>query len=419
MKKKNYLKNILILLFIIVIAICFVKYLRRGHVAKYKIKNDGYTFEVVETRTRNEKNETDNYYLEISVNNSVFTYQLFDEFDSKHKILKNIYYFRDKNYTCIYPVLYGDYNADIKCLNGSIYYNYHDIAGQDAKLDEFAKGLKKYKLDSFADSSTKIKKEASMKIYTDNLIDEHNIAITTLKGVYSINDHKQVKIFNNDIYNRPISIIADGYYLVADYTEKHQFRLFNLINLSNLNKYEIKSDDYISLNSYIQGTVDGYVYLYDPDNESQYEINLSRHKIKKVTNKNNKVDFYQNGEWTTISTVKANNVQYFPKNVDIEEFSDYDLVYKNGNKQSGYYYLFEKEDDHYKVYRSPVQNMHAIEYIFDIRNIDSIIFVDDYVYFIDENCIYYYNQTVGVRKIIEYDELKFNDKLIYGVVKVK
>ena len=125
--KKNYLKNILILLFIIVIVICFIKYLRRGHIAKYKIKNDGYTFEVIETRTRNEKKEMDNYYLEISVNNSVFTYELFDEFDSKHKIINNIYYFRDKNYTCVYPVLYGNYNADIKCLNGSIYYYYHDF----------------------------------------------------------------------------------------------------------------------------------------------------------------------------------------------------------------------------------------------------------------------------------------------------
>ncbi|MBR3523619.1 MAG: hypothetical protein IKN87_02925 [Bacilli bacterium] len=417
--KKNYLKNILILLFIIIIVICFIKYLRRGHIAKYKIKNDGYTFEIIETRTRNEKKEIDNYYLEISVNNSVFTYELFDEFDSKHKIIKNIYYFRDKNYTCVYPVLYGNYNVDIKCLNGSIYYYYHDLVGKDAKLDEFANSLKRYKLSSYSDIDSKVKNEASIRILTDNLVDSHNVAITTLKGIYSINDHKQIKLFENDIYSRPISIIADDYYLVADYTEKHQFRTFTLIDLSNLKKHEIKSSDYISMNSYIQGVVDGYVYLYDPDNEVQYEVNLSRRKISKVNNKKNKVDFYQNGEWKEISTVKANNIAYFPKNIIVEEFSDYDLVYKYGNKQSGFYYLYEKEDDHYKVYRSPVQNIHAIEYIFDVKDIDSIIYLDDYVYFINDNSIYYYHQTTGVRKIIEYDELKFNDKLIYGVVKVK
>ena len=417
--KKNYLKNILILLFIIIIVICFIKYLRRGHIAKYKIKNDGYTFEVIETRTRNEKNEMDNYYLEISVNNSVFTYELFDEFNSKHKIIKNIYYFRDKNYTCVYPVLYGNYNADIKCLNGSIYYYYHDLVGKDAKLDEFANSLKRYKLSSYNDIDSKVKNEANIRISTDNLVDNHNIAITTLKGIFSLNDHKQIKLFENDIYSRPISIIADGYYLVADYTEKHQFRTFNLIDLSNLKKYEIKSSDYISMNSYIQGVVDGYVYIYDPDNETQYEINLSRHKISKVNNKKNKVDFYQDGQWKEISVVKANNVAYFPKNITVDEFSDYDFVYKYGNKQSGFYYLYEKEEDHYKVYRSPVQNMHAIEYIFDVKDIDSVIYLDDYVYFINDNSIYYYNQTTGVRKIIEYDELKFNDKLIYGVVKVK
>ena len=417
--KRNYLKNILILVFIIIIVFCFVKYLRRGHIAKYKIKNDGYTFEIVETRTRNEKRETDNYYLEISVNNSIFTYQLFDDFDSKHKIVKNIYYFRDKNYTCVYPVLYGNYNVDIKCLNGSIYYYYHDLVGQDAKLDEFASSLKKYKLSSYQDNETKTKNESNMKIYTNNLVDDHNVALTTLNGIYSINDHKEVEVFKNDIYNRPISIIANNYYLVADYSQKHQFREFTLINLDGLKKYTITADDYISLNSYIQGVVDGDVYLYDPDNEKQYKINLSKRKIEKLTNKNNKVRFYQDNEWTEISQVKANSVVYFPKNSKMDEFSDYNLVYKYGNKQSGYYYIYEKEDDHYKVYRSPVQNIHAIEYVVDVKDIDSIIYLDDYVYFVDDNSIYYYNQATGIRKIIEYDELKFNDKIIYGVVKVK
>jgi len=417
--KKNYLKNILILVFIIIIVFCFVKYLRRGHIAKYKIKNDGYTFEIVETRTRNEKKETDNYYLEISVNNSLFTYELFDDFDSKHKIVKNIYYYRDKNYTCVYPVLYGNYNVDIKCLNGSIYYYYHDLVGQDAKLDEFASSLRKYKLSSYQDNETKTKTEAKMKIYTNNLVDDHNVALTTLNGIYSINDHKEVEVFKNDIYNRPISIITNNYYLVADYSQKHQFREFTLINLDGLKEYTITASDYISLNSYIQGVVDGDVYLYDPDNEEQYKINLSKHKIEKLVNKNKKVRFYQDNEWTYISQVKANNIVYFPNNSKMDEFSDYNLVYKYGNKQSGYYYLYEKEDDHYKVYRSPVQNIHAIEYIFDVKDIDSIIYLDDYVYFVDDNSIYYYNQTTGIRKIIEYDELKFNDKIIYGVVKVK
>lgn len=416
--KKNYLKNIIILVILIIMILCFIKYLRRGHIAKYKIRNNGYTFEVTEIRTRNEKHETDNYYLEISVNNSLFAYQLFDDFDSKHKIVKDVFYFRDKNYTCIYPVLYGNYNADIKCLNGSIYYYYHDIAGTDTKLDEFANNLKKYDLNLYQDNELKTKNEAGMKITTNNLVDEHNVAITTLKGVYSINDHKEIKIFKNDIYNRPISIITNNYYVVADYSEKHQFRIFNLVNLDGLKEYEVKSDDYISMNSYFQGVVDDSLYLYDPDNEEQYKINLSKHKIEKLANKRNKVRFYQNNEWSTISTVKANSIVKFSKNYKLDEFNDYDLVYKYGNKESGYYYLYEKEDDHYKLYRSPVQNIHAIEYILDISDIDSIIYLDDYVYFVEDNSIYYYNQTSGICKIIEYDELKFNDKLIYGVAKV-
>lgn len=418
--KKNYSKQILIVLFIMVLILCFVKYLKRGHIERYRINNK-YDFDIVETRTRNEKNEMDNYYLDIKVNGVKFAYQLFDNFKGKRKIVKNVYYFKDKEYTCIYPVLVDKTKIDIKCLSGELYYYYSSLKGKDQKLDEFANNLKEYNVDDFIDNNKKINNILSMKIRIDNLIDDHNIAITSLKGIYVLgNSSENIKIFEKDIYNRPLSIITDEYYVTADYNEKHQFRKFYVVDLTDNKEYTVEADGYISFNSYIQGVVDEIVYIYDIDNEKQYKLLLDDKKIKEVNNKLNKVTYYQNNDWIDISITKANNGALFEMYIDNKDFVNYDYVYKYGNTLSGYYYLFKKLDNNtYALYRTPVQDIERIEYLVNVNDVASVIYIDDYVYFNLDNSIYYYSQTSGIRKIIDYDELKFNENIKYGAIKVK
>lgn len=418
--KKNYSKQVLIVLFVVIIVLCFVKYLKRGHIARYRINNK-YDFDIVETRTRNEKNEIDNYYLDIKVNGINFTYQLFDDYGGKHKIVKNVYYFKDKEYTCIYPVLVDKSKVDIKCLSNDLYYYYSSIRGKDQKLDEFANNLKEYNVDDFVDNDKKVNRILSMKIYINNIISNHNIAITSLKGIYVLgNINEDIKIFEKDIYNRPLSIITDEYYVTADYNEKHQFRKIYLVNLTNNKKYTIESDEYISFNSYIQGVVDNDVYIYDIENEKQYKLSLDSRKINVINNRQNKVIYYQNNEWIDISITKANNITLFKMNIVNNDFGDYDYIYKYGNNLSGYYYLYKKiNTNSYALYRTPVQDIKKIEYIVNVNDINNVFYIDDYVYFNIDNSIYYYSQTAGIRKIIDYDELKFNDFIMYRAIKVK
>ena len=418
--KRNYLKQIIIVLFIIIFIFSFVKYLRRGHIAKYKINNK-YIFEIVETRTRNEKKEMDSYYLDIKVNDVSFSYQLFDDFNSKHKIVSNIYYFKDKEYTCIYPVLYENVNVDIKCLKDDIFYYYSNIKGTDEKLDQFASSLKEYDIKKYTNDDSKSTSLANIKIYLNNLASDYNIAITNLKGIYVISSASDnIKIFDKDIYNRPLSVMTSEYYVTADYNEKHQFRNFYLVNLISNKKYTVTADEYISFNSYIQGVVDNCVYIYDIDNEKQYKLSLNNRKISEVRNKQNKVTYYQNNEWTDISVTRANNTTLFTMNINSKDFADYDLVYKYGYELSGYYYLYKKLDNGlYALYRTPLQDIEKIEYLFEVNNIDTVIYLDDYVYFNIDNSIYYYSQKTGLRKIIDYNELKFNENILYGVAKVK
>ena len=39
------------------------------------------------------------------------------------------------------------------------------------------------------------------------------------------------EIFDKDVYSRDLSVVADKYYITADYSAKQQFRTFYLVNL--------------------------------------------------------------------------------------------------------------------------------------------------------------------------------------------
>ena len=91
----------------------------------------------------------------------------------------------------------------------------------------------------------------------------------------------------------------------------------------------------------------------------------------------------------------------------------YDKVNKIGKKQ-GFYYLYKKENNKYLVYRADVQNPKITTYLFTTTNPNSVIYLNDYIYFKNGTTIYYYTQK-GVRKVIDNSELEFNDDISFGV----
>ena len=60
-------------------------------------------------------------------------------------------------------------------------------------------------------------------------------------------------------------------------------------------------------------------------------------------------------------------------------------------------------------------NKDIIEYLFDVEDPTKVVYLNDTIYFIKDNSIYYYNQAYGIKRIVEYDELKFNENIKYHV----
>lgn len=406
----------IIFIFLILIIFSCIRFISKGHTITYKlgINNE---YEVKEIYTKKEKNEMDNYYLEITSDKVTYSYQLFDSFSMKRKIVTDLIYYNG-NYDCMLPIIDNKVYTDILCYKDNRFYNYAHIIGKDSNLDKFVNNIdiNIYDKDDWLDKSTETINYNEITLYDYNNIKDHYVGVSNLKGVYTLgNEITNIKIFAKDIYSRELSTIMGGYYITVDYNEKTQFRTFYFVNLINGKIKEEKAPNYISFDSYIQGVIDNELYIYDRDNEKQYKINIDKSTIMEIGNSKKKIQYYSNGEWNKITPTKANKTFLFDYNIDISEFEKFDYAYLEGGKKSGYYYLFEKRSGFYNVYRTHVQNKKSITYLFQVEKISDVSSTGEYIYYRDKNAIKYYSDATGIRTLLEYSELEFNENLIFGV----
>ena len=53
--------------------------------------------------------------------------------------------------------------------------------------------------------------------------------------------------------------------------------------------------------------------------------------------------------------------------------------------------------------------------MFNVKKISDVYYLDDYVYYKSGNKLKYYSNMTGNRTIVEYNEIEFNNSLIFGV----
>ena len=396
---KYLIKALLIVLAILFLLKIVIHIFDKGHEINYSIGN----FNIKEKLTVNKGN---NYYFEIKKEKFKINFQIFENYNKSSKIINNIEYYKDGEYQCIMPIFKNKkLLTDIMCIKENNITYYHDM--NNPNIDAFATKLKKYgyQKEDYLDRTNSKKLSNTQALYEENIIPNHYLAIENYKGITLINNViKSVKLFENDIYKKPVSIFTDKYYIVADYNEEYTFKKFYVVNLINGNIKEIRSYNEISFDSIIEGVVDKNIYLFDKDAEVQYKINIEDESIEK----NNEIKYF-NGKWNTISSKEVLSGKKFD-NYYSNEISGYDKVNKVGN----YYYLYKKEENNYLVYRADIQNKDITTYLFTTTDPDSIIYQKDYIYFKKGSTVYYYSKY-GIRKLIENSELEFNEDLSFGV----
>lgn len=390
-----------------------------GHTEEYLVTTNDKKFVIKETFS-NKNNDIKSYFFEIKYDSEIFYYQTSHDFKKGKQIIKNIYQYSDDMYSCILPVFENNkIISDILCKKDNIIYNYHNIIGNDKKLDEYVTGLKDigYSQSLFVDSSNVLNK-GQLNIYENNVLNEVYYGLANYKGLYLINyatggKVKEVELFDKDVYKRPLSIFFKKYYVVADYNKDYRFDTFYVVDITNSKTKEIKIGKEVSFDGYIQGTDNNSIYFFDKNYKIQYEINLTTNKVIEVGNEKTGIKILKDGNWTRIPASKAVNdqVKFVSENND---FSGYAKVDKIGI-DSGYYYLYNKSNNIFNVYRSNIQNKEQLIYLFESSDMDRVIYENEYVYYINDDCLKYYNDSIGERKLACYSELKYNDSLIFGV----
>lgn len=421
--KKIFVGIIILLIVYIGIQLVF-HFFGTGHKYEYCVNNGEKEFLIKEQLVRNTKNEQDSYYFEIKVDDVAFSYQTFESFENKNKIITNIKYYKDDNYICILPVFLNEkILSDIKCLRDDIIYNYHDIKDKNAGLQQFGENLIEYDYveNNWIDDATAVI-EDNIDICKDNLIDNHYVSFNTYKGIYTIkgdknSSFKKTNLFTKDIYVKPISVIFEKYYVVADYNSQYRFNMFYIVDLINQKVTKLDFGYQISFDSYIQGIIENSIYLFDKNSKKQYEINLKTNKVLEVGNEKSEIEIYQNGSWSKISaSIAKNDVILFDSKYksDIED-NKFERIDKVGGAITGYYYFYQKHGSEYLVYRAHALNINQLTYLYKTTDINRINYIDDFIYYIYDNEIRYFNENIGVRTIIKNEELSFNNNLVFGV----
>lgn len=411
--------ELLIILCLIMLGIKFgFTFIEKGHEINYAVKTNENHFDIKEVYTVNTKNEKNNYYFEISVNNTAFDYQTYKSFNMASKIIKDIYY-HNGEYECILPIFMNNtILTDIICKKGENYYNYRDLRG-NAELDNFANQLEQhgYNVKNFENNSLEVKTVNGVTYY-NNLIGSHYVALESYKGLNVLN--KSIynrELFSKDVYIKSISGYVGKYYIVADYMKDTKFNVFTIVNLVDGKITKISYDYDISLDSYILGIHDNSIYIMDRSAMKQYELNITTKTIIEVGNKEIGIKIYKdnNFEYDNVYNVVNNNLTFASYVGNTFNNSTYSKIIKTGIQKSGYYYIFEKVGNNYKVYRSNVQNGINKTYLFTTTTLNNFVYSDDIIYYQDGEYIKKYSDVSGIKTVLKYNELKFNDNIKLGL----
>lgn len=315
------------------------------------------------------------YTFEIKKEN--FTYQIAVEhkYIRKRKLIEKITEIVENDTICI-TLKSDELNIYPQCQKNNQQIDFHLI---DENMKE--------KLDATYFINQNNTPENYEKITLKNL-DDNTYYIWNYKGFYKINKNSKenINLFDKDIYN--ISNIAkvNDYLLIPDYNSSYYFNKFYLINMKDGKKSTWEFNESIYMDGYYLGSFKNSLYYVDKKMKIEWELIPKKKKMRKVGTEDKDGKIYQNGDWEKISMKKLTN-----------ENQKFDLPKK---------YKYFIEDGLYVS----VQTKESKKKISN-RNIKEIVAeINDKVYYISEDSLYYFTEKTGEVEVMSYFEWNFNYK---------
>jgi len=364
-----------------------LKTFEKQHKVKYKIKN----YNIDESFYMNNKKH--NYDFFISNKNKKYSYTLTENINKRKKIIKDIKDYKSNNISCIIPIYKKSIDYNIYCLEDNKQVsNYYLKDNKD--FNKILNKVKKYniKISSPSNNFVKYKK---IKVFQKNIMKDYTYLVWDYKGIYIIknNELKYQKFISYDLYDNIMSIVTNRYYVL--------FENSDVMGIDKIHYYDLKKDKYkvfklkkkISKNSYINGVINDLIYVTDKDKKIEYTINIKRKKIE-VVGKDEEFIQYSNGKKNLL-----NKSDFFMK----KQIFNNELV---NNKIKEMNNEYSKNDN---IIYKRINNKNKI-LLFELSNIKKWYIYDSNILLIKEDELYIYNSDTGLKKILEYNELKYNEE---------
>ena len=410
---KRIISLMFLLFFILIVLELGNDFFKKEHQISYQLTYSDKVFEVKELY---QKENDNNYYLEIVNNNNTFIYNVSNYFNKQKEIINSIEVYEKDGLFCVFPILVNDINLEIECIKDNKLYSYEALK-DNYVVKEFVSKLQtnNYIHTSWENENNEATEINSSIAYKNNILVEDTITVWNYKGIdiISKNKNNSINLYNFDKYENSHGSIVDKYYVAPIYTNNKIYD-FNSLKIIDLKNNDIKTMDLetsLKQDTYINGIVDNQLYYFDPDSLIQYSINPNSRKSRQVGSKTTNAQFY-NGSWETINIYDlVDTKKKFELKVDekINKYQPTSIYQSNSN------YYFTISDGSF--YRLSKNNLDKPIMLFNRLGLKEIKVVKDTIYFIIDDTLYYYNDNTGIQKIIKNNEWKYNYNNIYDIYK--
>jgi len=380
-------------IFILVIFLLFLQFITNlftvSHDIEYKIKLENNTYVVHEIFRFDHKKHI--YGLKITNKSKQnYLFQASNNYHKDKKIVLDIIELKREDVSCMYPILRDNVSSYPSCIvdNQQISYDVLRSRYKDIAI-EFDRKLKDHHITLYHDDHESSSYQ-DMDYYPKNIGDKV-VTIWNYHELLYFTDKKQksISLFKNDQYENKYSI--------------NDFDEFFVIDLKKGKKKTWKLKQKISLDCYFLGVVDDIAYLFDKDNLVEYAIDIGKRKIKVVGNKEKNGQYYD-GKWRerNIYDFKKSDLFFIESKVDKRIIQKYpNASFYDGN----YVSYFVCDHNLYFYYKA-----FPTDYILLLEDIPmrEVTLLDDDVYFIDGDTLYWYDKNLGLKKLVTSREMEFN-----------
>ncbi|MBE6147653.1 MAG: hypothetical protein E7168_04900 [Firmicutes bacterium] len=384
-------------------------YFKVEHSTNYTLQSEELSFEVIENY---DKELNDMYTIEIKNENSSFSYAVKNKFNKRKNIVEKIEAYQKDGLLCVYPIFLEEkLIAEVECQIDGVTYTYESLKTKP-DISQFVQSLKVkgYQNLAWEEASTEETKTEHSVIYHKNILSEDFITLWNYRNVEVITNKNSflASVSSYEKYDNRHGALVDEYYVMPVYKDGKVFDFSTLLvfNFKENRGDQISLGTTLKQDTYVNGIVDGVIYYTDPDNLIQLSVNPKTEEVEVVGSREIEAKYYD-GSWQNVNIYDLTTTE---KKFTLNYSNIPELVEKNpvqvfDGSASYYYYTSDG-----KVYRLNKNNLQKPILLFNAPNIKEVQVIDDVIYFVVNDTLYYYHQEYGIRTILKNNELKYNTK---------